>query len=170
MEGSHFFLVRCVSFSRKDALALPTVRSGLRQVGPGAVPGWSMCMLQSHVSTQSEPGYMMVGKGQSQPEIAAAAFLIPYMVLGRTFYYRFRGHRLVQVVFKESQKENLHLGRGLLKKGTPMWLVVLNQFLPPAFSPWVKLQEESQLDLTQPPVWGSIPASYLEGLAPPKNG
>ena len=31
---------------------------------------------------------MKVRKEQSQPEIVAAAFLIPYMVLGRPFYYR----------------------------------------------------------------------------------
>ena len=31
---------------------------------------------------------MKVSKGQSQPEIVAAAFLIRYMVLGRPFYYR----------------------------------------------------------------------------------
>ena len=31
---------------------------------------------------------MKVSKGQSQPEIAAAAFLILYMVLGRPFEYR----------------------------------------------------------------------------------
>ena len=31
---------------------------------------------------------MKVSKGQSQPEIVAAAFLILYMVLCRPFYYR----------------------------------------------------------------------------------
>ena len=31
---------------------------------------------------------MKVSKGQSQPEIAAAAFLILHMVLGRPFLYR----------------------------------------------------------------------------------
>ena len=31
---------------------------------------------------QSKPAYMKVSKGQSQAEIAAAAFLILYMVLG----------------------------------------------------------------------------------------
>ena len=34
---------------------------------------------------QSKPGQMKVSKGQSQPEIVAAAFLILYMVLGRPF-------------------------------------------------------------------------------------
>ena len=31
---------------------------------------------------------MKVSKGQSQPEIAAAAFLVLFMVLGRPFKYR----------------------------------------------------------------------------------
>ena len=31
---------------------------------------------------------MKLSKGQSQPEIVAAAFLIPYMVQGRPFKYR----------------------------------------------------------------------------------
>ena len=37
---------------------------------------------------QSKPGWIKVSKGQSQPQIAAAAFLTPYMVLGRPFQYQ----------------------------------------------------------------------------------
>ena len=37
---------------------------------------------------QSKPGQMKVSKGQSQPEIVAAAFLLLCMVLGSPFLYQ----------------------------------------------------------------------------------
>ena len=37
---------------------------------------------------QSKPGQMKVSKGQSQPEVVAAAILILYMVLGSPFLYQ----------------------------------------------------------------------------------
>ena len=40
------------------------------------------------VEPQSKPGQVKVSKEQSQPEIAAAAVLILYMVLGRPLQYR----------------------------------------------------------------------------------
>ena len=48
-----------------------------------------MCMFSELPNEpQSEPGYMQVSKGQSQPEIVAAASLILYMVLGSPFLYQ----------------------------------------------------------------------------------
>ena len=42
---------------------------------------------ESAVEPQSKPGWMKVGKGQSQPEIVAAAFRILYLVRGSPFLH-----------------------------------------------------------------------------------
>ena len=53
---------------------------------PGAVQlAKEVGQFASAKEPQSKPGQMKVNKGQSQPEIVAAAFDILYMVLGRLF-------------------------------------------------------------------------------------
>ena len=51
---------------------------------------------------------MKVSKGQSQPEIVAAAFLILYMLLGRPFEYRV----LIAAQVNHLQGDQVSFGKG----------------------------------------------------------